>query len=311
MVRRRPLLTLATGKAITENRVPFHEFQAPIKLPFPQLSTFTGREEILTSMVELLNPLIQEKGRPSRRTVVLHGMGGIGKSQVALEYVYRNKERYSSVYWIDATNSDIINASGRQILETLISHYATRYPRSPEFARIATDLGIPGQIDNAGQLIDGSAAKSPWQVVRRWLAKDGNIGWCLVVDGINDQAVDRIVEILPPSAFGHVIVTSRMMTVTCDHLIDVPVMDKESGIKLLLGSKLENAAPDGIFHISHEILISFGPPLICDFIDREKRRRNYRRNAWIPTPGAFSSISIRRNKGDRFCRISPKIARRS
>jgi hypothetical protein len=111
---------------------------------------------------------------------------------------------------------------------------------------IATDLGIPGQIDSKGELIGGSAAKSAWKNVQSWMTKDGNIGWCLIIDGINDEAdVNRLGEIVPVCGHGHIIITSRMRVAQRDHLIDVPVMDKEAGLKLLLGNKQEGLTEKG------------------------------------------------------------------
>ncbi|KAA8893190.1 hypothetical protein FN846DRAFT_980026 [Sphaerosporella brunnea] len=226
----------------------FKEFQVPLKLPFARLSKFVGREQILAHMDDLFDPKLLANGHPEksrRKMVALHGMGGMGKSHIALEYVYRHAEQYSTVIWVDVTDSSTTNASGRQTLETLIAHYATKYPSAPDFARIATDLGIPGQVDNAGQLINESAAKSPWETVRRWMAKDGNTGWCLIADGANhDRDTVRLRDVLPVCGHGHIIVTSRVVVPECDHHIDIPIMDKESGLKFLLGDLFEDASQD-------------------------------------------------------------------
>ncbi|KAF8245179.1 hypothetical protein K440DRAFT_663051 [Wilcoxina mikolae CBS 423.85] len=192
-------------------------------------------------MEDLLHPVLAGKGHCRRRVIVLHGMGGIGKSQVALEYAYRKAEqnRYSTIFWIDATDHSTINASGRQIMETLISHYATNHSiaSSPDFPRIATDLGIPDQIDNTGKLIEGSN-KTAWQIVQSWMAREGNSTWCLIADGINgeDDAV-TLLEALPKCGHGHIVITSRVRAPRCDRIIEIPAMDKESGLKLLFDGK--------------------------------------------------------------------------
>jgi hypothetical protein len=249
-------LTSKIGTTNFGNVPAFNEFQAPTKIPFSQLSNFSGREDVLADLKRVLNPQLSGGGCSHHRvTVVLNGMGGIGKSQVALEYVYRNAKDYSTVFWVDATNSSTINASGRQIMTTLISHYATKYRSTPDFARIATELGIPGQIDAKGGMIDGPMTKSPWQIVRSWMSKAGNDKWCLIVDGINepDVAILRdghafiLYEILPACAHGHVIITSRMRLPGCEYHIEITEMDKESGLKLLVGSKLAGLAEDGRF----------------------------------------------------------------
>lgn len=63
----------------------------------PRNLMFTGREELLVAL---------EQGLRSGPTAVLphalHGMGGVGKSQLALEYVYRHATEYDLVWWIPA-----------------------------------------------------------------------------------------------------------------------------------------------------------------------------------------------------------------
>ncbi|KAF8544105.1 hypothetical protein BDD12DRAFT_801463 [Trichophaea hybrida] len=240
-------LTSAPFQTNIQIFTPFNEFRVPFKPPFSRLSQFIGREEILDEMEDILHPALAGKDHYRRRVIVLHGMGGIGKSQVALEYAYRKAEqnKYSTIFWIDATDYSTINASGRQILETLISHYATKHSitSSPDFPRIATDLGIPGQIDNTGKLIEGSN-KTAWQIVQSWMAREGNSTWCLIADGINGEAdAARLLEALPKCGHGHIVITSRVRGPRCDCIIDIPPMDKESGIKLLLDcKKLEDLA---------------------------------------------------------------------
>ncbi|MBO0797098.1 MAG: hypothetical protein J2P36_39975 [Ktedonobacteraceae bacterium] len=38
--------------------------------------------------------------------VALHGLGGIGKTQVALEYAYRHALDYRAIFWIEAETSE-------------------------------------------------------------------------------------------------------------------------------------------------------------------------------------------------------------
>ncbi|OJD15769.1 hypothetical protein ACJ73_08948 [Blastomyces percursus] len=143
---------------------------------------------VLESIQEVLNPTLLEKNNRCRRTaVILQGIGGIGKTQTALEYIRHNRNMYRTVFWIDISNASTIDVSAKRIMDELISHYAKKYPGEERFGSIAADLQIPGRIDSQGQL-RGNAAKSPWQCVRKWLARDANTGWCLVVDGINDEA---------------------------------------------------------------------------------------------------------------------------
>jgi hypothetical protein len=112
--------------------------------------------------VLLLNT--SEKGG-TRKVVILHGMGGIGKTQIALEYAHLHQKHYTSIFWADAKNQETLHHSGKQIIKTLIAHYATKYQSSPDYSRIATDLGMPGKIDGSGELVQ-SATSLAWETVQ-------------------------------------------------------------------------------------------------------------------------------------------------
>ncbi|OAT07923.1 hypothetical protein BDBG_16920 [Blastomyces gilchristii SLH14081] len=181
---------------------------------------FCGRVNVLESIQTILNlTMLENKNHPCRRTMVIfQGIGGIGKTQTALEY---------------------IDVSANRIMDELITHYAKKYPGEEKFGSIAADLQIPGQIDRQGQL-RGNAAKSPWQCVRKWLARDANIGWCLVVDGINDEADgDRMLELLPACDHGHIIATSRVR-LSDFKIIEIPELEEQFSVKMLLDRRVDS-----------------------------------------------------------------------
>ncbi|KAK0705669.1 hypothetical protein B0H67DRAFT_649977 [Lasiosphaeris hirsuta] len=158
-----------------------------------------------------------------RAVVVLQGMGGLGKSQIALEYMFRNPETYSAIFWVDATDQSTICDSGRQILQMLIAHYSTKHRGENLFTDVATDLGIPGQIMRGCELGE-DVAKAPWPSIHR-------------------RSQDACATPLPACDHGHVIVTSRI-AVAEFKLIEVLGMDKVSGLRLLLGDDFETASGD-------------------------------------------------------------------
>jgi shikimate 5-dehydrogenase len=45
----------------------------------------------------------------SRKTVVVHGLGGMGKTQLALVYAQRYKHEYSAVFWVNSKSKDTIS----------------------------------------------------------------------------------------------------------------------------------------------------------------------------------------------------------
>ncbi len=85
-------------------------------VPLPRNPLFTGREEILEAVHRRLHAgQVVALTQPS----ALHGPGGIGKTQLALEYAYRHALEFSAVFWIVAETGASIVASLLRIAELL------------------------------------------------------------------------------------------------------------------------------------------------------------------------------------------------
>lgn len=223
------------GMLVFQQSVAFSEFRVPTKLPLPQDPKFCGRGDILAQIRQCF---LGEGTEISnlRRVVVLTGLGGIGKSQIALEYAYCYASQDSSVFWINAANKETVDLSSLRIMENLICHYATKYRGSADFPRIAADLGVPGNINSSGKLIVDTG-QSVWEMVRTWLSKDGNANWCLVIDGYDDMSWLNPLDLLPPCRHGNVIVTSRDREMAAHFhgdFIEIPEIEKASGLDLLV-----------------------------------------------------------------------------
>ena len=73
--------------------------QFPFLVPFPKNPDFVGR----TDDLERLHATFQQREPVGIRPAGLTGMGGIGKTQLAVEYVYRFKDAYpDGIFWINA-----------------------------------------------------------------------------------------------------------------------------------------------------------------------------------------------------------------
>src|ERR1700710_2102828 len=90
----------------------------------------------------------------TRKVVVLYGLGGVGKSSIALEYSFRHSRSYTAVFWVDATSRASFFQTARGIVEQLVAHYA-RKGISPE--EIASFLRLGGLLDSNGQIVAGEA----------------------------------------------------------------------------------------------------------------------------------------------------------
>lgn len=84
-------------------------------LPMAHLSAvFQGREDVLSRIDEAL-----EGPDNKLRSVLIHGLGGVGKTQTALNYAYRNASKYDAIFWVRSETTMSINASMSNIARSL------------------------------------------------------------------------------------------------------------------------------------------------------------------------------------------------
>src|ERR1051326_7941000 len=85
-------------------------------VPLPRNPFFTGREAILETLHTQLGIT---QAVALTQTHALHGLGGIGKTQLALEYAYRHALEYSAVFWIEAETDETARSSLLRMAEVL------------------------------------------------------------------------------------------------------------------------------------------------------------------------------------------------
>jgi tetratricopeptide (TPR) repeat protein len=146
--------------------------ESPYGPPFrllPRNPNFAGREELLRQLHAAL-----ASGAPAALTQAIRGLGGVGKTQLALEYAHRHAAEYAVVWWLRAEEPTQL---------------------ASDYAALAGPLGI-------SELQDTNETR---EAVRDRLRQTGN--WLLVFDNATAPAAIR--QYLPPAATGHVIITSR------------------------------------------------------------------------------------------------------
>ena len=79
---------------------------------------FTGREKVLNDLCEYLDPRNQNEPQ-SFRSHGLLGVGGSGKSQIALEYIYQRRNDHDHIFWLDAGCSVMLALSLRKLAKRL------------------------------------------------------------------------------------------------------------------------------------------------------------------------------------------------
>ena len=105
----------------------------------PEIEHFVAREEELGEMHANLS------SDGSCRTVVLHGLGGIGKTQLSVAYAKRHKDSYSAIFWLNVKDKDSLKQCfakiGRQILrEHPSTSWLSKVDRNENLTRWLTPL---------------------------------------------------------------------------------------------------------------------------------------------------------------------------
>ena len=214
-----------------------HPVDSIWNVPFRRNPFFTGREAVLRRLYDTLR-----SGRTAVLTQAqaLSGLGGIGKTQTAVEYAYRHREDYRAVLWVRA-----------ETLEGLLT----------DLVSLAQVVGLPEKDEPDQNRIV--------QAVKCWLNEYPN--WLLILDNVEDLSV--LEDVLPSQARGHLLLTTRAQsTGIFAQSIDLDQMELEEGALFLLhrakllgpDAPLEQA-PQGLAPIAKELTqIMGGLPLALD-----------------------------------------------
>lgn len=85
-------------------------------IPFAENPRFWGREDVLSQIDRALCTNGSDK---SFKSFAIYGMGGVGKTQIALRYANQSRHKYEGIFWISAENSLTIAQGFREIAKTL------------------------------------------------------------------------------------------------------------------------------------------------------------------------------------------------
>ena len=171
---------------------------------------FYGREKIIDDIEKCLTPYEHDAGDvKGTRAFAVCGPGGMGKTQIANEYVLTHTEMYEAIFWVHAEEATTL---------------------ADEFSRLAADLGLV--LEDTADARDQVITR---ELLKGWLAKPtrsynrtGNsdeVSWLLVFDNVNDA--NLLSEYWPAAgSSGAILVTSR------DSLAKTPFYQIHDGIDL-------------------------------------------------------------------------------
>lgn len=147
-----------------------------------------SRDPDFISRGDLLDQISTHCSKPGGRAA-LCGLGGVGKSQLAIEYAYRTKESHSDswVFWV---------------------HAGTKARVEEGFRAIADAVNLPGRHRQNANVLS---------LLHTWLSNERNGTWLMILDSADDDQIfygaDKdqtpLVTYLPQSRNGSILITTR------------------------------------------------------------------------------------------------------
>jgi tetratricopeptide (TPR) repeat protein len=164
-------------------------------VPFSRNQHFAGREKLLAEIASSL-----AAGRRVALVQSIHGVGGVGKRQIAIEFAYRHQAEYDAVFWVPAQSPAILKQG---------------------IAGLARDIGLADQTATA----QSAAVKS----AQTWLREQDR--WLLILE--NAAAPEEIADLLPLDCGGHVLITSRQAGwESAAVAITIPVLPRTEAVEV-------------------------------------------------------------------------------
>lgn len=201
------------------------KFQVPFELTnMPAVNHFIGRGADLGHLWKALQPNASNR----QKVAILHGTGGMGKTQLAIQFARVYKDAFTAIFWI--------NGQDEYTLIQCLARITSRLQEGP------ANLGPIDGTKNENEL------KKDAQKALRWLSQDNNTHWLLIYDNIdqyspyesahgNDikQGTYDIHKYLPSADHGSIIITTRLQQLAELGTISYPVnkLSFSEGVELL------------------------------------------------------------------------------
>ena len=167
---------------------------------------FVGRDIELEQME---NILLSSSNYSTRKVLILGGMGGIGKTQLAINYAKQHCTSYSSIFWLNATSESTLNSSLRDVANRTLP---------PETVSKLDDDQLRIQVSN-------------------WLSELDNTRWLLILDNYDDPDQYNLTKYYPSVAHGSIIITTRQPRRINGEQVKVESMTKVSDSLAILATR--------------------------------------------------------------------------
>ncbi|MGB8191995.1 MAG: FxSxx-COOH system tetratricopeptide repeat protein [Chitinophagaceae bacterium] len=150
----------------------------PVNLPYKSIGTaFKGRQREMNELREWFSAAANDA-----MAIAVHGLGGMGKTRLAVEYAWKNENSYTALLFITASSPDLLKSNVANLSSVL-------------------QLDFPGE--------DANKEDVKYQAVVNWMNRFS--GWLLVIDNVDTrEAAKNVEEFFARLQQGHVLITTRV-----------------------------------------------------------------------------------------------------
>ncbi|MCJ1425603.1 hypothetical protein MMC29_003503 [Sticta canariensis] len=174
-----------------------NQFSVPFSLSgVPETELFIGREE----EIDMVKAAFRG-GASCRRIVTLQGLGGVGKTQLAVTFVKQQRDAFSAVFWLNGGNEEVL----KQCFANMAQRLYDQYPSS-KLKKIAAESKNPDEVV---------------EMMKLWLSAKDNIQWMLVFDNVDDPQAYDIRSYFPEADQGFILITTRSSQLRIGKVISV------------------------------------------------------------------------------------------
>ncbi len=183
----------------TSSRIRVKQPQFPIyTIPDKQNPFFTDREDILAA----LRDFFQSQQGTRTRTQALYGLGGMGKTLLAMEYARLHQNEYQAILWLNTASREILNSD------------------------------LSSLLDQLGIFVEGGDNEQQrFAALKHWLQHHDR--WFVILDDLDDFTL--VDQLLPQNSKGHaLLITHSEATGPFAPAISIPQMSIREAALLLL-----------------------------------------------------------------------------
>jgi NB-ARC domain len=148
-------------------------------------------------MEEIEENLLTTRAQNGRKIHIFHGLGGIGKTQLAIAYARKHQHTYTAIAWVNGYSRDTA-------LQSLAA-----------FGQRAGISGVSGSTTSMTQQAPNMEVEAG--MVLRWLALEKNSRWLMIFDNVDrdvqsdeDVQAYHVMSFVPPADHGSVLITTRL-----------------------------------------------------------------------------------------------------